>query len=206
MIEVFEWISTGGCEACDSLAGYHFFEPERPHPHCKCDIEPTELGMRDILDFADDILDFVDEDELEDALEDLDDDLVLASLGGAGVGAEGPSVEDIKEALEGFGDGRPGDDCPVEVEMKFVDSNEITDSSGKVVELDVIAVATLICLENQREHDFTFEMTVPVNPNRIREFDQDLSEAWEQAERLVQFGAPLDPPPPSDFCTSRGQP
>jgi hypothetical protein len=38
--DVYYWHSTGGCARCDAMEGYHHGdEPDRPHPHCRCDIE-----------------------------------------------------------------------------------------------------------------------------------------------------------------------
>lgn len=37
--EIYYWTSTGSDELCDAMEGYHETEPERPHPHCVCDIE-----------------------------------------------------------------------------------------------------------------------------------------------------------------------
>ena len=32
------WISNGGCDICDAMAGEHEEQPVRPHPNCRCEI------------------------------------------------------------------------------------------------------------------------------------------------------------------------
>jgi hypothetical protein len=202
MIELFKWISAGGCEACDALSGCHAFEPERPHPNCRCEIEVTQIGMAEVLDFVDDILDFADEAELEDALDELDDDLALTAALGHGV----PTPEERRRVRFEPWEERSDDHCPEDVEVKFVDATLIKDSDDKIVGYDVFVVATLTCTRNGREHDFSFEMTVPVDPTRILEFGAEEEAAEAEAERLKDSGAPLNPPRPHDFCAVTFQP
>lgn len=48
---LYVWRSTGGCQYCDAMAGYHSgAEPKRPHPNCVCDIVPAnQVTLNDIV-------------------------------------------------------------------------------------------------------------------------------------------------------------
>src|SRR5690606_12702436 len=41
------WDSSGGCEACDALQGYHEQQPCRPHPGCTCEPEALDIPEAD---------------------------------------------------------------------------------------------------------------------------------------------------------------
>lgn len=37
--QAYLWRSTGGCQYCDAMSGYHLGrEPKRPHPNCVCEV------------------------------------------------------------------------------------------------------------------------------------------------------------------------
>jgi hypothetical protein len=67
MLTFFEWESSGGCEKCDGMEGFHEDdEPLRPHPHCHCRIYALdEFDLEDMVS-----------DELRDLNWDSDVDLL----------------------------------------------------------------------------------------------------------------------------------